>query len=198
MNFCPPKPGIHRHQQHEVELLERVIEIVERRRGIEHQARLAAVFADELDGAVDVFARFGMERDVGGAGLREVRHDAIDRLHHEMHVDRRGDAVLAQRLAHQRADGEVRHVVVVHDVEVDDVGARGEHRIHFLAEPREVRGENRRRDPGLFWDGMGMAAEFTRRRAAFMNSYASMICCVRCLACSSMDSGRPLALSLSG
>ena len=48
-------------------------------------------------------------------------------LHHQVHVDRRLDAVLAQRLAHQRADGEVRHVVVVHHVEVDEVGAGGEH-----------------------------------------------------------------------
>ena len=40
--------------------------------------------------------------------------------------------MLAQRLAHQRADREVRHVVVVHHVEVDQVGAGGEHGLALL------------------------------------------------------------------
>ncbi len=125
-----------------------MIEARKRRRRIQHQARLAAILADQLDGAIHVFAGFGMKRNVGGPGFREVRDDAIDGLDHEVHVERRGDAVLAQRLAHHRADGEVGHVVIVHDVEVDDVGAGGEHRVHFVAETREIRGENGRRDPG--------------------------------------------------
>ena len=100
--------GIHRHDQHQVELLERVVEIVQRRRRIEHQAGLAAVLADQRDGAVDVLGRLRMEADVRGAGRGEIRHDAIDRLHHQVHVDRRRHAVLAQRLAHQRADRQVR------------------------------------------------------------------------------------------
>ena len=94
---------VHRHDQHHVDLLDRVVEPDERRRRIEHQARLAAMLADQLDRAIDVLARLRVERDPGGAGLREVRNDAVDRLHHQVHVDRR-DAVLAQRLAHHRAD----------------------------------------------------------------------------------------------
>ena len=43
-------------------------------------------------------------------------------------------------------DGEIRHVVIVHDVEMDPVGAGGEHRIHFLAQAGEIGGQNRRRD----------------------------------------------------
>src|SRR3546814_2135905 len=50
----------------------------------------------------------GMEADVGGAGPGEVGDDAVDRLDHQVHVDRRGHPVLAQRLAHQWAEGEVR------------------------------------------------------------------------------------------
>ena len=48
-----------------------------------------------------------------------------------------------QRRAHQRPDGQVRHVVVVHHVEMQQVGARGFHRRHFLAEAREVRRQDR-------------------------------------------------------
>ena len=64
-----------------------------------------------------------------------------------MHVNRRGDAVLPQRLADQRADGQVGHVVVVHDVEMHDVGAGGEHVVDFLAEFGEVGGKNAGGDP---------------------------------------------------
>jgi hypothetical protein len=46
----------------------------------------------------------------------------------------RGDAVLAQRLADHRADGQVRHVVVVHHVEVHPVGAGCSTAVDFLAE----------------------------------------------------------------
>ena len=81
------------------------------------------------------------------SGGGEVRNDTVDRLDHQMHVDRRLHAVLAERLAHQRADREIRHVMVVHDVEVNQIGAGREHRIHLFAEPREVGGQNRRRYP---------------------------------------------------
>ena len=87
---------------------------------------------------------FRVEGDVGRAGFDKVADDAIHRADHQVRVDRRGDAVLAQRRANHRADGQVWHVVVVHDVEVDEVGASGENVVHFLAEAGEVGGENRR------------------------------------------------------
>ena len=36
--------------------------------------------------------------------------------------------------------------MVVHHVEVDEVGAGGDHRAHLLAQAREVGGQERRRD----------------------------------------------------
>ena len=74
-------------------------------------------------------------------------NDAIDRLDHEMHVDRRRHAVLAQRFADERADREVRDVVVVHDVEMDEVRAGRNDGVDFFAEPREVGRQNRRGYP---------------------------------------------------
>ena len=79
------------------------------------------------------------------AGLGEVRHDAVDRLHHQVHVDRHARMRLDRR-ADQRADREIRHVVVVHHVEMDQVGAGGDDGAHFFAEPREVGGQERGRD----------------------------------------------------
>ena len=43
-----------------------------------------------------------------------------------------------------RADGQIRDVVVVHHVEMDQIGASRDHRTHLFAEAREIGGENRR------------------------------------------------------
>eukprot|EP00961_Rhodomonas_salina_P211999 2862508-Rhodomonas_salina.1 len=56
-------------------------------------------------------------------GIDEVADDAVDGANHKVHVDRGLNAVIAESLAHARADGEVGHVVVVHHVEVHHVGA---------------------------------------------------------------------------
>ena len=45
-----------------------------------------------------------MERDVGSPRVREVLHDSIHGRDHEVHVDGRRDAVLAQRRADHGAD----------------------------------------------------------------------------------------------
>jgi hypothetical protein len=74
--------------EHEVELVDRVIEPVQWRRGIEDESRLAAGIVDVTDRAVDVLGGFRMEADDSGACLREVADDAIDRLHHQVDVDR--------------------------------------------------------------------------------------------------------------
>jgi len=54
--------------------------------------------------------------------------------------------MLTESLAHARADGEVGHVVVVHDVEVDNVSAGSDHVVDLLAELGEVGGEDGRSD----------------------------------------------------
>src|SRR5262245_145636 len=136
--LLPAEPRVHGHQEHEIDLVEHVIEPVKRRRGIENEPALATAFADQLQSPVDVLGRLGMEADESGTRGGEVGNDAIDRLHHEVHVDRRLDAVLAQRLAHERADREIRHVVVVHYVEVDEIRAGRYDRVHLFAEPREI------------------------------------------------------------
>ena len=69
--------------------------------------------------------------------------------------------VRPDRLAHQRADGEVGDVMVVHHVEVDQVGARALDRAHFLAQAREVGGKDARRDAERHG-----RAEFTMRAVA--------------------------------
>ena len=84
-------------------------------------------------------ARFRVKGNVGRASFNKVADDAIDRFHHQMHIDGRGHAVFAQRLADHGANRQVRHIVVVHHIEVNDVGASGEHGIDFGAKAGKVR-----------------------------------------------------------
>jgi hypothetical protein len=76
--------------------------------------------------------RLRVKADDVGPRLGEVRNDAVDGLDHQMNVDRRAREG-ADRAAHQRTDGEVRHVVIVHHVEMDPVGAGGDNLCHLFA-----------------------------------------------------------------
>jgi hypothetical protein len=46
--------------------------------------------------------------------------------------------MFSQGLANQRANRQVRHVMIVHDIEMNDVCTRGEDVIDFFAEPRKI------------------------------------------------------------
>ena len=55
-----------------------------------------------------------------------------------------------QGLAHHRPDGEIGHVVIVHDIEMDEIGAGMQHGIDFLAQAGEVGGQDGGGDPAGF------------------------------------------------
>jgi len=138
--------GVDRHQQDDVDLVHHVLADVQRRRRVEDEARLAAGGAHEAERAVNVSGRLRVEGDEVGAGVGEVADDGIDRRHHQVDVNRRLDAVVLERLADHRADGEVGHVVVVHDVKVDNISAGSEDILNLLAELGEVSAKDGRRD----------------------------------------------------
>jgi len=79
-----------------------------------------------------------------GAGLGEVGNDPVDGLDHQVHVDRRG-CQRADGGTDKGADGQVGDVMVVHDIEVNPVGAGGEDVDHLIAKPGEIGGKNTRR-----------------------------------------------------
>mmetsp|Transcript_22054 Transcript_22054/g.39427 ORF Transcript_22054/g.39427 Transcript_22054/m.39427 type:complete len:306 (-) Transcript_22054:9-926(-) len=134
------------HEEDDVKLVHHVLANVKRGGRVEHKTRLAAVAPDEREGAVDVRRRLRVEGDVRGTRLGEVADDAVHRRDHQVHVNRLLDTVVAEGLAHHRADGEVRHVVVVHDVKVDHIGAALHGVLHLRTQRREVSAEDRRRD----------------------------------------------------
>ncbi|MNC57991.1 hypothetical protein D3C75_1076940 [compost metagenome] len=85
---------------------------------------------------------FRVEGDVGGTRFDKVANDAVNRADHQVHVDRRSNAVLAQSGTDHRTDGQVGDIVIVHDIEVDDVGTRSQYLVDVLAQSGEIGGEN--------------------------------------------------------
>ena len=127
-----------------------MLQNTQRRCRIKYQARLAALAADQLQGAINMLTGFRMEGNVGGARRCKIRNNAVDRLDHEMNINRGGDAVLAQRGAYQRANGQIGDVMVIHHIKVHDIGARGEHVVDFFTQAGKVSRENRRRNKIFF------------------------------------------------
>ena len=89
-------------------------------------------------------ARFRVKGDVARTGFREIRHESVDGLHHEMNVDRRLDTVIPERLANHGANREIRDEMIVHDIEMHDVGTGIQHGADIVAEACEVGGKYRR------------------------------------------------------
>ena len=77
-----------------------------------------------------------------GAGFGEGFEIRIARRDHQVHVERLF-GVRPDRFDDVRADGNVRHEMAVHDVDMDPVGAGGIDRAHLLAQFREIGGEDR-------------------------------------------------------
>ena len=114
----------------------------------ERHARPAARVAHRRQRVVGVRGRLDVDRDAVGPGLRELRDVALRALDHQVHVDVAARVVdlAGERLDHRRAHAERRDEVAVHHVDVDRARAGGQHRADLLAEPGEVRRQDRRRD----------------------------------------------------
>ena len=87
-----------------------------------------------------------VDRHHVGAGVDERLEVAIGLHDHQVHVERQRRG-LAERFHHRHANGDVRHEVPVHHVDVNLIGAATRRGRDFGAEVREVRGENRGREP---------------------------------------------------
>src|SRR3954469_24155425 len=149
------KARIDRHHQDEVETIEDIFDRAFGSRGTQADAGLLAERADGLERAIEVRTGFGMHRDEIRAGLRERFKIAIGRRDHEMHVKH----FLRQRpdrLDDVRAITDVRDEMPVHDVAMNPVGIRSVDRHDLLAEAREIRSQDRRRDEDFSRHGFAL------------------------------------------
>ena len=71
--------------------------------------------------------------DIAGARLSKVPDQLINRAHHQVHIDIGGDAILAQGGTNHRSDREIRHIVIIHDIEMYNIGSCIEHRVDLFS-----------------------------------------------------------------
>ena len=79
-----------------------------------------------------------MKSNHAGTGLGEIRNQAIDGLDHQMDINRSRDAVISQGLAYQWSDSQVWHVMIVHDIEMDNIGACRQYVFHLFTQSGKV------------------------------------------------------------
>ena len=104
--------------------------------------------AHRLQRPVQMRPGFGGNAYQVGAGGGERGEEGIDRRQHEMDIERQR-AVRAQRRHDAGADGQRRHEMAVHGVDVDGVGSRLRDGAHFGAEARKIGGEDRGGDANV-------------------------------------------------
>ena len=139
--------GIDRHHQDDVAEMQDIFDQLRRARRIEHHARLLAERADlaQHPMQMDRRAGLGLDQQMIGAGLGEVGEIALRLDDHQMNVERLCRRA-ADRLQHDRPDGDVGHETAVHHIDMDPVGAGRVDGADLLAQAREIGRQNRGRD----------------------------------------------------
>ena len=113
--------GIDAHHQDQIDLVHHGFNQVSRRAGVERDAGLLSGFLDQPKGTMQMRPRFWMHGDDVGPGRNEGRDIGIDRRDHQMHVENLA-AMRTQRLHDHRADGQIRHEMAVHHVDMNVIG----------------------------------------------------------------------------
>src|SRR3569833_3412814 len=94
------------------------------------------MIANQLQRAIDMLGGFRMKSNDVCAGFGEIGDDAIDWLDHQMHIDRHLH-MRPDRLAYQRPNSQIRNVMIIHHIEMNNVSAGGYNITHFLAKTRK-------------------------------------------------------------
>jgi hypothetical protein len=82
--------------------------------------------------------RLGMKGDIAGTRFGEIRDYSVHGFDHEVHVDWRRDAMLAQGFANQRTNGQVGDKMIVHDIEMNNIGTGIKHGLDVLTETSKI------------------------------------------------------------
>jgi len=138
-------PRLHRHDQRHVHFGQRV----EKRRkccaGLDREPGAEPARPDRAERLHGIGNRLEVHDQVVRPGVRERVEEAQGLHDHEVDVEReRGQA--AHRPDQNRTKRNVRHELAVHDVHVEEVGAGARDGRDLVAQPREIRGEDRGTD----------------------------------------------------
>ena len=115
--------------------------------GVEGDAGLFPKPGDDLQAALDMGAGFDMDGDDIGAGGGEIGEIGIDRVDHQMHVER-FRAVPTQGFDDRWADGQIGNKMAVHHIDMHPIGAGRVDGRDLGAQLGEIGRQNTGRDQG--------------------------------------------------
>jgi hypothetical protein len=130
--------GVHRHEEDNIKLIQNVLGDFQRSGRVENKSSLATSVLDKLKGTVNVACGFGVEGNVRGTSFNEITDSSVNRGDHKMNIDRSSNAVISKSLANQGSDGQIWDIVVVHNVEVNDIGSSLQDIVNFGTQLSEV------------------------------------------------------------
>ena len=135
------KTRIDRHQQHHIQFVQNVFQNIDRRSRIQYQTCLTAVFFNQTQAAVDMAAGFGMESNDIGTGFGKCMNQIVYRLNHQMYIDRHG-CIRFQSRANHRAEGQIRHIMIVHHVKMNQIRTGADNFGNLFAQAGKISGQN--------------------------------------------------------
>ena len=80
-----------------------------------------------------------MKADIAGARIGKLTDKIVNRRHHQMYIDRCGNAVIAQRLTDHRAKGEIGNIVIIHDIKMHHISASIQNALNVITQTGKVR-----------------------------------------------------------
>ena len=141
----PSKAGVDGHDQDALQVGQHPFDGTDRSRRVERDARFGPGIFDLVQQPMQVIRRFGMDRDDIAAEFGKLHDELLRVLDHQMCVERHiGNR--AQRFDQRRAEGDIRHKMTVHNIDVDVVGAGFSEIGRRLSEGPEICGQNGRCD----------------------------------------------------
>ena len=81
---------------------------------------------------------FRVKSNITGASGGKVLYQPIDRADHQVHIDRCFNAEASKILAYFGTKSQHGDIVVIHDIEVNNVGTSLKHGTDFLPEAGEI------------------------------------------------------------
>ncbi len=141
----PAEPRVDRHDADQVDQVQHLGHGLGGGGGVQRDPGLFPKRANGLQRAVQVGPGLDMGGDDVGPGLGEGIQVGVHRRDHQMHVHHAPD-MRAQGRANALAEGQVRHEMAIHHVDMHPVGSLRLNRPAFRAKLGEIGGQDRRGD----------------------------------------------------
>ena len=147
--LLPTPAGVDRHAEREIDNRDDVRQGSDGRGRVDRDPDAGARVADQVGDVVDMRRGLGVKRHRIGARLDELDRLMLGTLDHQVDVEHRAHiaGLLGERGDHDGADGDRRHEMPVHDVDVDHARTGGENLSYLLAQTAKVGRQDRWRDP---------------------------------------------------